>query len=223
MPIAPCATAGSMTSVCIGSVMRCGETEPVQPGAGEKRRVGHALLELAQPRLDVAAEPHDLEIRAPVQRSAPAAAATTSRRSRRAGSSSKRGVLHADERVARVLARQRRRRWRGHRGSTVCMSFMECTASVDLAGEQRLLDLLGKETLAAGLRQRPVGDAVAGRLDDDRARTRPRPSPCAAARRRAHLVGLRQRQGRAAGADADLASLQAFSPGGSAWPRNGRH
>ena len=37
---------------------------------------------------------------------------------------------------------------------------------VDGAGEQRLLDLLGEQALAAGLRQRPVLDRVAGGADD---------------------------------------------------------
>ncbi len=37
---------------------------------------------------------------------------------------------------------------------------------VDGAGDERLLDLLGEETLAAGIRQRPVADRVAGGADD---------------------------------------------------------
>ena len=37
---------------------------------------------------------------------------------------------------------------------------------VDRAGEQRLLDLLGEQALAADLRQRPVADHVAGGADD---------------------------------------------------------
>ena len=55
-------------------------------------------------------------------------------------------------------------------GSTVGMSFMNAPR-IDRAGEQRLLDLLGEQPLAADLRQRPVLDAVAGGLDDDDART----------------------------------------------------
>ena len=47
------------------------------------------------------------------------------------------------------------------------MSFDECTAMSMRAGEQRFLDLLGEQALAAGFRQRPVLDAVAAGRDDD--------------------------------------------------------
>ena len=39
-----------------------GEAEPLQAGTGQQRRVGGAVLELAQPRLDVAAHGHNGEI-----------------------------------------------------------------------------------------------------------------------------------------------------------------
>jgi hypothetical protein len=39
-----------------------GHAKPVQAGAGEKRRSGHALGQLAQPGLDVAAEPDNVEV-----------------------------------------------------------------------------------------------------------------------------------------------------------------
>ena len=71
---------------------------------------------------------------------------------------------------------------------------------IDRAGEQRLLDLLGEQALAAGLRQRPVLDAVAGgadHLDRD-------PLGLEAMRRgqrRAHHARLRQRQRAAARAE----------------------
>ena len=42
--------------------MCCGKPQPVEAGAGEERGIGHALVELAQPRLDVAAERHDLQV-----------------------------------------------------------------------------------------------------------------------------------------------------------------
>ena len=60
----------------------------------------------------------------------------------------------------------------GPSGSMVGMSFMECTARSIVAGEQRLLDLLGEQALAADLGERPVLDAVAGGLDDARSRNR---------------------------------------------------
>ena len=86
---------------------------------------------------------------------------------------------------------------------------------VDLAGQQRLLDLLGEKALAAGLRQRPVLDAVAGRRDDAHLELVAGRAPCAASSRSLHLARLRQRQRRAARADADFATglqLRAISP-----------
>ena len=79
---------------------------------------------------------------------------------------------------------------------------------VDLAGQQRLLDLLGEKALAAGLGERPVLDAVAGGLDGADLEG----MPAGAVRRLQallHLARLRQRQRRAARADADCACLQA--------------
>ena len=79
---------------------------------------------------------------------------------------------------------------------------------IDQAGEQRLFDLLGKETLAALLPERPVGDAVSAGLDQ---------YDLVGAFRELVRLGqsgddlacLRQCQRRAACANADLASLQA--------------
>ena len=53
---------------------------------------------------------------------------------------------------------------------------------VDVAGQQRLLDLLGEQALAADLGERPVLDAVAGGLDDAHLE-RASAGPCAASRR----------------------------------------
>ena len=64
---------------------------------------------------------------------------------------------------------------------------------IDRAREQRLLDLLGEQPLAAGLRQRPVLDAVARGADRDDL-DRVRATPCAAASAVAHHARLRQRQ-----------------------------
>jgi hypothetical protein len=78
--------------------------------------------------------------------------------------------------------------------------------NVDLARQQRLLDLFGKEALAAGVGERPILDAVAGGLD--RADLERQPSP--AVRRLealAHLMRLRQRQRRSTRADSDLGCL----------------
>ncbi len=92
----------------------------------------------------------------------PAGAATPCRRSRRAGSSATRLGLAADE--ARRAGPRAGRSAEGQAiaGSTVGMSLEECTARSIAPCEQRLLDLLGEQALAAGLRQRPVLMQVAG-------------------------------------------------------------
>ena len=71
---------------------------------------------------------------------------------------------------------------------------------IDRAGRQRLLDLLGEQALAAGLRQRPVLDAVAGGADHlelDPLRV----EPVRRGERLAHHARLRQRQRAAARAE----------------------
>ena len=51
----------------IGAVIRSSQPEPLQSGDGEDRRLGDALLQLAQPRLDVAAKIDDAEVRPNVE------------------------------------------------------------------------------------------------------------------------------------------------------------
>ena len=79
---------------------------------------------------------------------------------------------------------------------------------IDIAGQQRLLDLLGEKALAACVGERPVLDAVAGGLDGANLED----MPAGAVRRLQpllHFARLSQRQRRAARADADFACLQA--------------
>ena len=115
------------------------------------------------------------------------------------GRSAMRCAALADEGVARILARQEGGELepvRQHRRHV--LGGMH--GDVDAAGEQRLLDLLGEQALAAGLRQRPVLDAVAaGRDHHDLERVLRQ-----AMRRhqpRARLMRLRQRQRAAARSD----------------------
>ena len=177
---------------------RIGETEPLQPGQRQQRRVGLALVELAQPRLDVAAQIDDPQIgpQPPHQRLAAQRRGADHRAARQLGEVAR---LAADEDVARVLARQKRREHQPVRqeGRHVLGRMHR---EVDAALEQRLLDLLGEQALAAGLGQRPVLDPVAGgadHLDLD-----PRRIEAMRLRQRvAHHAGLRQRQRAAARAD----------------------
>ena len=73
---------------------------------------------------------------------------------------------------------------------------------VDGAGQQRLLDLLGEQPLAAGLGERPVLDRVAGGADD--LDLDPLGVEAAGGGEPAlHLARLHQRQRRAARADTE--------------------
>ena len=180
---------------------RCGvkQAEPLQAGDGEQRRVGFAGLDLAQPRLDVAAQRHDGKVRPqaldqglPPQRC---------RADHRAARQIAQGFgLSADEGVARILARQKRRQHqagRQHGGHVLRRMHRE----VDGAAEQRVLDLLGEQPLAAEVVERPVLDDVAGGADD--LDLDPRGIEAAGRGEAAlHLARLHQRQRRAARADA---------------------
>ena len=92
----------------------------------------------------------------------------------------------ADQRVARIFAlrdrrqRQARRQLRRH-------ILQAMHRQVDRPRQQRLFDFLGEQSLAADLRQRHVGDLVAGGLDDfDAASRRPASARHAAICRACH-------------------------------------
>ena len=80
------------------------------------------------------------------------------------------------------------------------MSLAEWTARSIVAGEQRLLDLLGKQPFAADLRKRAVLDAVSGGRDGDDLELR-LGQAMRLGEAPAHLLRLRERQRRSAGAD----------------------
>ena len=72
---------------------------------------------------------------------------------------------------------------------------------IDRAVEQRLLDLLGEQSLAAGFGERPVENLVAGSADGDELDLR-REKPVRGDQPLAHLLRLLERQRAAARADA---------------------
>ena len=82
------------------------------------------------------------------------------------------------------------------------MSFAECTARSIAPAEQRLLDLLGEQPLAAGLAQRAILDAVARGADRDDLDSLLAPA-MRGGQRRAHQARLRERERTAARADAN--------------------
>ncbi len=137
-----------------------GEAEPLEAGEREQRRIDLAGIELAQPRLHIAAERYDAEVGPqPLHQRLPPQRGGADHRAR--GQFPKRLRLAADEDVAGIFARQHRRddetirQYRRH-----VLGGMH--GDVDLAGRQRLLDLLGEEPFAAEFRQRTVADGVAG-------------------------------------------------------------
>ena len=80
----------------------------------------------------------------------------------------------------------------------------ECTARVDRAGEERGVDFLGEQALAASLGERPILDRVAGGADDLKRDPLDLPA-MRLGQPAARLVRLRERQGRTARAEREEA------------------
>ena len=126
-----------------------GKPKPVEPRASEKRRVGLPVGKLLESRFHIAAQRHDFEVRAAVQnlRLPPQRRRADDGAFRRFAQGR---ILEADEGVARVFPLQGgadRETARQHRRHILGGMYGE----VDGALQQGLLDLLGKEPLAAFL------------------------------------------------------------------------
>ena len=176
-----------------------GAFQPLQSGERQQGGVDLAGVELAQARLHVAAKVHHREIGTqPLDQRLPAQRRGADDRAMR--KLVQRAALAADEGIARILARQHRhdRKPRRQHGRHV---LGRMHGEVDAAGEQRVLDLLGEQALAADLRQRAVADHVAAGADDLDADALGR-EPMRRGQARAHLPGLDQRERAAARADA---------------------
>ena len=142
-----------------------GDAEPVEARQREERPIAHPRLEFLEAGLHVAAQDIAFEVR-------PGAAhqrLTPQRGSADGGPGRQVGEAHAaaaDEDVAHILTREE-----GAEGEVGGQDRLEVLGGVDGAVDPTLLkcglDLLGKETLAADLGQRPVEDLVAGGLDHD--------------------------------------------------------
>ncbi len=102
------------------------QAEPLQAGDGEQRRVGFAGLDLAQPRLDIAAQRHDGEIRPQAldQRLPPQRRGADHRAARQIAQ----GFGLALMKASRASSRGKNADSTRPGGSTVVMSFDECTA-----------------------------------------------------------------------------------------------
>ena len=111
--------------------------------------------------------------------------------------------LAGDQHVARILARQE---GRDHEARRLRRRHVlhAVHGGIDAAAEQRFLDLLDEQALAAGLGQRPVLDHVAGGLDDhDLDGVGRRQRRHGRRQRVAHQAGLDERQLAAACAEAE--------------------
>ena len=132
------------------------EAEPLQAGEREQRSADRARLGLVQPRLDIAAQEHRLEVGAKAQ-----SLGLTAQR----GGAERRPARQAldrigqggDQRVANVFARQigGDNDAVGHERGQV---LGRMHGRVDRAGEERGVDFLGEQALAAGLGERTILD-----------------------------------------------------------------
>jgi hypothetical protein len=139
------------------------EAEPLQAGEREQGRADRARLGLAQPCLDIAVQKHRL-VGAKPQR-----LGLTAKR-RRAEGRFAREVLDrigpcGDERVAHVFTRQigGDDDALGHERGQV---LGRVHGGVDRAREERGVNLLGEQALAAGLGERAVLDRIAAHAND---------------------------------------------------------
>src|SRR6516165_8576374 len=190
-----------------------GEPKPLQAGKCEHDGVGLAGGKLAQACLHVAAHGDDREIAAqPLEERL-----ATQRGGADGGARRQLGErlgLGADEDIARVLAWEHRRDCKSRRQDRRHV-FRRMHGEIDGASDERLLDFLGEEALAAGLRQRPVADDVAGGADHLELEAL-RGERMRGGQAIAHLFGLGERERAAARADDERR-------GSGRGPRRGLH
>ena len=192
------------------------QAQPLQSGHRQQRRIGLAGRQLAQPRLHIAAQGNDLEVRPEGQQ----LRLPPQRRGADGGAPRQLGDARAcpgEQRVARILARQHRADDEP-RGQPCRHVLHRMHRAVDAAVEQRFLDLLGEQALAADLHQLAVLHGVAGGLDRHDLNI-VRSAKIGMGRRQAvaHHPRLHQRQRTPARTDADRLVIRAHAP------RLGRH
>ena len=176
---------GAGTSSSIGAPSAAAP-EAREPGRGEHDRVGVAGGELAQARVDVAAQLHDLEV-GPQRAQLRGAAQRRGPDARALGQRGEAGG--AAERVARVGAR-------GHRGDARCRRAARRARPWRSGWRSRCARRAARRRARATQRSLSAGAAPAGGRRSSRSR-RARARPAAARR----LAGLGQRQRAAPGAD----------------------
>jgi N6-L-threonylcarbamoyladenine synthase len=139
------------------------EPKPVESGGSKQRRVGLAVRNFRQPRRDITTQRHDDEIGALAEHLRRAA-----RRRRAEPRAAGQGIEtgSADQPVADVGARQHRRD-RDPVGEPRLDVLHRMNCKVDPTVEQRRVEFLGPQRLAADFGKRAVLHAVAGGDDDD--------------------------------------------------------
>ena len=175
------------------------ESQPVEPGGGEQRRIDRAIFDFGHPRRDIAAQhrrfeigPHCLQLRGTA-------------RARRADPAPKRqcgDALGPQQPFADISARQH-----GDERNPVAQLRLDVLhrmhRKVDPPVEQRRVELLGPQRLTADLGKRPVLHPVAGGRDDDDLDRVDAPAMRGSERLRRH-PRLRQRQRRTARSEFEL-------------------
>ena len=140
------------------------KAQAVQAGARQQGRVDLARLELAQAGVEIAAQGRHAQVRAARQQlGAPAQRDRADHRSVRQPVDPA-GTRARDQHVARIGPRQHRadRKARRQPGRQVLHRMHR---EIDPAVEQRRLELLAEQPLAAELGERPVDHEIAGRAD----------------------------------------------------------
>ena len=168
--------------------MRDESASRFEPGRREHDRVVLAFVELAQPRVEVAAQRLDLHVR--TQRAqlhdAPQARGADARAVRQFV---ERRVARRHEGIARVFALE-------HRGELEAFGQLHRHVFQRMHGElrapffERGLELLDEQALAADLRQRAVEDLVAARRHAEQFGAHAEPP----LEQRLHMLGLPQRE-----------------------------
>ena len=171
--------------------------QPIEPGSGKQCRIGLARRQFGQPRRDIAAKWDDGAVLAQIEQLCGAARCAGAD----PGAARQRGNRgRADQDIAHIFARQDCGESDVRRADGLDI-LGRMHREIDLAGQQRGIELLGPQRLAADFGQRAVLIAVAAGQQWDQhhiASFQPmrRNQPCA------RFFGLNQCKGRAASAEA---------------------
>ena len=184
-----------------------GQTQPLEPGRSQDERIDLAAPPLAQARVDVAPQRHDLEVAPPgEQLGTPANARGADARAERQPGEPTRAV--AEQHVVGTRPRRDRAHHETEReaGGQVLHGMH---TRVDRAGEQRFLDLLHEEPLHPAGPECALGPCVPARTDEDHLDPEPR---VGGLERGSHPIGLCAGEGARARTEAKPGGVHAATP-----------